>query len=92
MVNSEHEGVVSVWVFRERENPYDTRKDVLRDLCGVDYYDIDAQEGATSKDPGPLASLLIQLSYSNSFIGDALNAAERMGIREAFGVIVQFDR
>ena len=39
----------------------------------------------------PLSSLLDQLSYSSSFIKDALNAAGRMGIKEVYGILAQFD-
>lgn len=91
MENFEQEGVVSVWVFREAEDPADADKDVLRDFCGVDYYDIDFQEGITATSPQSLASLLSQLSYASSFIEDALNTANRLGIEDAYGVIVQFD-
>jgi hypothetical protein len=38
-----------------------------------------------------VASLLSQLSYSSSFIQDALTAAKHMGITEAYGVMAQFD-
>jgi hypothetical protein len=91
MENFEQDGAVSVWVFREAENPADADKDVLKDFCGVDYYDIDSQEGTIADDLQPLSSLVSQLSYSSSFIHDTLNAAERMGIKDAYGVIVQFD-
>lgn len=92
MENFEQKGVVSVWVFREDEDPADAEKDVLQDFCGVDYYDLDDQEGDLGRDgPQPLASLLSQLSFSGSFIHDAMAAADRMGINEAYGVIVQFD-
>ena len=91
MEDFEQEGVVSIWVFQDQEDPVDADKDVLKDLCGVDYYEIDSQEGVTNDHPQPLSSLMSQLSYSGSFIQDALNAAKRMGIMEAYGVMVQFD-
>ena len=91
MESFRQDGVVSVWVFREEENPADAEKDVLQDFCGVEYYDIDSQEGATFDQMQPLNSLLEQLSYSNSFIDKAIGAAEQMGIRDAYGVLAQFD-
>ena len=91
MVNFEREGVVSIWLFRKREDPSDADKDVLREFCGVEYYDVDSQEGVARDEPQPVASLLGQLSYSGSFIDDALIASGRMGITEAFGVLAQFD-
>lgn len=88
----EREGVVSIWVFLDEEDPADAEKDVLKDFCGVDYYDIDFQEGDTNREGRqPLASLLGQLSYSGSFIQNALVAADRIGIKEAYGVIAQYD-
>lgn len=57
-------GVVSLWLFREPEDPADAGKDVLRDFCGVDDYDMDDQEGAVSDSPTELRTLVEQLSYS----------------------------
>jgi hypothetical protein len=91
MVTFEQDGVVSVWVFLEKENPADAGKDVLKDFCGVEYYDLDAQEGIVVDDPLPLESLMRQLSYSESFIDEAMQAATRVGITKALGVLVQFD-
>ena len=50
-------------------------------------------EERNRKDPNPqtLSSLLSQLSYAGSFIDDALNSANRLGIKDAYGVIVEFD-
>ena len=50
MEKFEQKGVVSVWVFREDEDPANAEKDVLMDLCGVDYYDNDDTEGNISRD------------------------------------------
>ena len=52
MENFEQDGVVSVWAFRDAEDPADTDKDVLKDMCGVDYYDLDSQEGITVPNVG----------------------------------------
>lgn len=87
----ERDGFVSIWAFLREEDPADADKDVLQDLCGVDCYDLDSQEGAISDSPQPLSSLVEQLSYSASFSKSALEAADRIGIKTAFGVIAQFD-
>lgn len=91
MTSFEKPGVVSVWLFLEPENPSDRNKDVLRDLCGVDSYDLDQQEGIAPESPTPVGALLQPLSYSESFAADAADAAERMGIMQAYAVIAQFD-
>lgn len=61
------------------------------DYCGVDYYDADSTEGAISDDAQSLSSLLAQVSYSSSFIEETLKAAQGIGIKEAYGVLAQFD-
>lgn len=91
MDSFERDGVVSIWAFREAERPANAEKDVLKDLCGVDYYDIDSTEGVTSDIPKPFGELLSRLSYADSFINGAMKAAEDQGIGEAFGVIAQYD-
>jgi hypothetical protein len=50
----ERRGVVSLWVFREQGDPRDDEKDVLKTLCGVDYYDPDFQEGVIVEVETPL--------------------------------------
>jgi hypothetical protein len=91
MENFEQGGVVSVWVFQEPLDPANSEKDVLKDLCGVDYYDIDFQEGAMVDELQSLSSLLRDVSYSSSFIKDTVGAAERKGIKDGYGVLTQFD-
>jgi hypothetical protein len=88
----EREGVVSVWVFPNEVDRADAQEDVLMELCGVEEYDLEFQEVVPSSDgPETLASLFGPVSYSSSFIHEALSAADRLGINEAFGVVVQFD-
>ncbi len=82
MANFEQDGVVSIWAFLEEENPADADKDVLVEFCGVDDYDVDFQEGDSNREgKQPLASLLSQLSYSQSFIDAAVAAAKKKGIK-----------
>lgn len=93
MTSFEKRGVVSVWLFCEPENPSDRGKDVLRELCGVDAYDLDMQ-AMFSLDPErltPVAELLRPLSYAKSFAADAAAVAEDGGITHAYAVIAQFD-
>jgi hypothetical protein len=91
MVSLEQPGTVSLWVFCEPEDPADVGKDVLRVLCGVDYYDLDQQEGVVRDEPLAVRSLLDQLSYAASFGADAAAAAQKLGIAKAYGVLAQFD-
>lgn len=83
---------VSVWAGQHR---YDgPGKDVLTDLCGVDGYDIDAQEVEVDDEAWrrrPVAALLAPLSYAQSFLPAAVAAAERLGIKKALYVLVQYD-
>lgn len=91
MTSFERKGKVSIWVFLKPENPEDTEKDVLKEFCGVDYYDQDFQEGMSCIEPVPLASILEKLSYAESFIDAALATAGNQNIEEVLGVIAQFN-
>lgn len=91
MESFEQDGVVSVWAFLEKEDPADAQKDVLTDMCGVEDYDIDSQEGVTGEEPQPLALLIADISYIQSFADALLAAADLAGVKRAYGVIAQFD-
>jgi hypothetical protein len=91
MTSFDMPNIVSLWLFREPEDPADAGKDVLKDFCGVDYYDLDQQEGMVREAPAGIHSLLEPLSYSVSFLDEALAGAGRLGITEAYGVLAQFD-
>lgn len=91
MTGFERDGRVSIWAFREEEDPADVEKDVLKEFCGVDFYDSDFQEGVNCQALESLVILLTQLSYSDSFIDAALRAADQIGITMAFGVVAQFN-
>lgn len=87
----EKKGVVSIWVgLNDRSNEPDA--DTLQDLCGVGYYRSSDQEGNcfNFEDVG-LDKLLIDLSYSKSFLSDALVAAKNKGISSARWVTLQYD-
>jgi hypothetical protein len=87
----EQPGVVSLWLFRQPENPADAGKDILKEMCGVDSYDIDFREGVEHDAPKPVAQLLELLSYSASFRESAIAAAERLNVTEAYAVVAQYD-
>ena len=87
----EQPGVVSLWLFRELEDPADAGKDILKELCGVDSYDPDFQEGVNHDAPKPVSELLEPLSYSASFRELATSAAERLRVAEAYAVVAQYD-
>ncbi len=91
MSASSESGIVSLWLFREPEDPADVGKDVLKDFCGVDYYDLDFQEGVYEEAPTGVRSLIGRLSYSASFLDGAVAEAEWLGVSKAYGVIAQFD-
>src|SRR5215472_970198 len=91
MASFEQPGTVSLWLFREPENPSDVDKDVLQEFCGVDYYDSDSTEGVVREAPTAAASLIKPLSYSASFLDVAVAAAVRLGVTEAYGVLAQYD-
>ena len=90
MLNFEKKGFVSLWAFLE-EPASDI--DLMRELCGVDNYDLDDQEGIFSEGCKltPLLQLISQSSYADSFIDEAERAAKGLGIAEARGVMAQYD-
>jgi len=85
-------GSVSVWLGLTKPERDDSM-DILRDLCGVEYYDLDYQETVAvgEFDEAAVADVLRQLSYSASFLTPALRAAESKGIRSAFWAVAQYD-
>lgn len=87
----EKNGVVSLWVgLSDRSTAPDV--DTLQDLCGVGYYRIDDQEGnCFNFEEVDLSKLLIGLSYSNSFLSNALTAAKNKGITSARWVTAQYE-
>lgn len=86
------EGGVSVWAGLSDDSGDVERIDVLQDLCGVGYYDLDRQ-ASNSFDFRfvPLRRLLEEISYSSSFIGPVLEAAKSRGLESARWVLLQFD-
>ncbi len=90
MISFESRGWVSIWASLTTE---DQDKDVLRDLCGVDYYDVDYQENIAAENWNltPIRELICKLSYSDSYIEKAVSSAEKKGVREARQVVMQLN-
>jgi len=88
----EKESVVSVWVGLDDDSNDIEGLDVLQDSCGVGYYDLDNQEGnCFDFNLTPVSDLLIDLSYSESFIKNVNDRLLEKSISKARWVIVQYD-
>jgi hypothetical protein len=86
----ESPGEVSIWLGYSQDA--DQSIDVLQDLCGVGYYDLDNQEAnCFSFEPTEVEHLLAEISYSASFAVSAVKAAKRRKLPKARWVTVQFD-
>jgi hypothetical protein len=86
----ERRGVLSIWV-SSRPILGRTTTDVLQDLCGVGYYNLDDQESNARTEEVPLEVLLAEISYSGSFISEAIKSAIFRQVKSARWVVVQFD-
>lgn len=85
------EGIVSIWAGTLGEE-VDPDLDILRDLCGVGYYNLDDQETNNIKFKiMNLNKLLEDLSYSKSFINEVTGDAFDKGIVDCRWVIAQYD-
>lgn len=68
--------------------------DILKDLCGVQHYDLDSQELAAHADDFPeaaVAEILGKLSYSSTFLDAATQAAAEKSIEHAYWALAQYD-
>ncbi|MFZ6780811.1 immunity 22 family protein [Undibacterium sp. Ji83W] len=84
------DGVVSIWAGLEGAD--ERQADVLQDLCGVGYYNLDDQEANCFDFRLVDLRLLLQdMSYSISFIEQACAAATHLGIHQAKWITVQYD-
>jgi hypothetical protein len=86
---------VSLWLAVKKPN---TKKmqgvDILKDLLGVQHYDLDSQELSALADDFPkaaVAELLGKLSYSSTFLEAATQAAAEKSIRHAYWALAQYD-
>jgi hypothetical protein len=89
------DGKVSVWLGVRKPNLQKMEGvDILKDLCGVSYYDLDDQEVAGVDDSFPLAPLerlFSRMSYASSFLDAVIEAAGKKGIISAYWALAQFD-
>jgi hypothetical protein len=86
---------VSLWLAVKKPS---TKKmqgvDILRDLCGVRYYDLDSQELSAVADDFPrvrVEELLGKLSYSATFLAAATRSAAEKSIKHAYWALAQYD-
>jgi hypothetical protein len=67
---------------------------LLRDLCGIDHYDLDCQEINVDDQrwrEQSVKQLLGPISYSESFVDEVVAAAKDKGFAKALYVVVQYD-
>ena len=86
---------VSLWLAVRKPS---TKKmqgvDILKDLCGVRYYDLDSQELSAVADDFPkatVAAILGKLSYSSTFLEVATKSAAEKSIKHAYWALAQYD-
>lgn len=66
--------------------------DVLQDLCGVGYYELDNQEiSGAGVEESSIYELLMAISYSPSFANQAIQNASNLGMTVGFWLLAQFD-
>ncbi len=83
---------VSIWLGLEDDSNDPDGLDVLQDLCGVGYYDLDNQEAnCFDFKTVSVSRLLDELSYSETYIDEAIARSKELGIKEAKWVIVQYN-
>jgi hypothetical protein len=91
----EKKGKVSLWLGVRKPNLKAMEGvDILKDLCGVSYYDLDEQEVAAIRDTFPratVAEILRRLSYSSSFLEPASQAAGKKRVRHAYWALAQYE-
>lgn len=88
----EIEKCLSLWVGMSDNSSDRDGLDVLQDLCGVGFYDLDYQESNCFDFELTDIELLIKdLSYSESYLPDVLKKLKEVGILQAKWIIVQFD-
>ena len=90
--NFEKDGKVSIWLgfSTDEDDPEDL--DVLQDLCGVGYYNLDKQDmNCFDFELSNLKKLFKDISYSDSFIDKVCKDADSKGYKEARWVLAQYD-
>lgn len=82
------DGKVSLWIAPTDLNHISNKADLLQDLCGVGYYDLDFHEVVGGDQVGNLSELFGQLSYSESFRFDVLQLVSE---QEIYYLMAQYD-
>jgi hypothetical protein len=90
MVNFEKPGVVSVWAGLEHQ---ESKVDLLFDLCGIEYYDVDFQEcSPANRDELESVTILAnRFSYGESFSDAVVEAARNVGIERVAWLVMQLN-
>ncbi len=90
MSNFEHIGFVSVWAGLEHQG---LDIDLLKDLCGVEFYDVDFQEcsPATNNTLQPIEDLVKRFSYSESFAPDVCVKSKDAGVDQVAWLVMQLN-
>lgn len=88
----ERAGFVSLWAGLADQSTAHEEIDVLQDLCGVGYYNIDNQESNSHEFRlVSVADLLDELSYSPTFRDEAFKVAVDKGVMKGRWVVAQYD-
>ena len=86
---------VSLWLAVKKPSAKQMQGvDILKDLCGVRYYDLDSQGLSAVADDFPKATveeILGRLSYSSTFLEAAAQAAAGKSITHAYWALAQYD-
>jgi len=90
MANSDQIGFASIWAGLEHQ---DTNIDLLKDLCGVDFYDVDFQEcsAAPKHELERVSVLARRLSYGECFSEEVCRAAESIGLDRVAWLAMQLN-
>ena len=84
--------LLAFWVGLADESTGGGEIDVLQDLCGVGYYNIENQESNCHEfRVVSVVDLLGELSYSPTFRDDAVKAAIDKGVMKGRWVVAQYD-
>lgn len=87
----EHKDFVSIWIGLSNDKT-DMEIDVLQNLCGVGYYELNNQEiNHLDFELVPIDFLIKDLSYSNTFVDHFMHHSRLKGIDHGRWIIAQYD-
>jgi hypothetical protein len=90
MPSFRQDGKVTLWICLDRHTS-DSDGDPLKDLFGIEHYDLDELEPVGDWTLQPLEALFDDLSYSASFKNRAMEIARAAGISKARFIIALFN-